>query len=671
MLPFTRAGRRRSLLAAALAAAVWVTAALAQDSPPARHPEQAVPTGAAAAAGATARTGAASLAGPPIQIALDAREAPTGVLHSHLRFPVSGSTLTLAFPQWIPGEHAPGGPLPQMVRLVFTAQGHRIAWHRDDDDIYVFHVDVPPQAREVEADLDFACLIGEEGFRSDICSSYDQLVVNWWQVVLYPTNLPNAQDPFTASIRLPAGWRYATALPLDHAGADGTVAFRTTSLETLVDSPLIAAEHLETFPLGGARSAVLDLSAQTAAALDVPPAVLGHFRRLVAEAEAMFDGPRYSQYHLLLSLGDDIDHYTLEHRESSENRLPTLGLVDPRILRTTASMIPHEYIHAWNGKYRTPRGLDIRTYQDTMRARLIWVYEGLTDYTSNILTARSGFWSEDDLTQSLAFDAAQMTYHTGRTWRPLDDTTAGVRLLFGSDAWSSARRNADLYPESGLIWLEADTIIRARSGGRRSLDDFCKAFFGAASTSKPYDFEDIVAALNGVQPYDWGTFLHTRLESTEPLPPLGGISGSGWTLRYTDERPPFIADMEASRKIDPLWPVWRRSGFIDLRSSIGLLLDEDGTVLDSAPTLAGYRARIMPGMRIIKVNDAPFSLASIEKAVGATLHGGALDLAVANGTHTEHDQLDYHDGLRWPHLVRDPTKPDMLAQIIAPRTQAR
>jgi predicted metalloprotease with PDZ domain len=306
-----------------------------------------------------------------------------------------------------------------------------------------------------------------------------------------------------------------------------------------------------------------------------------------------------------------------------------------------------------------------------MRARLIWVYEGLTDYASNILAARSGFWSEDDLTESLAFDAAQMTYHTGRTWRPLQDTTTGVQLLFGSDAWSSARRNADFYPESGLVWLEADTLIRERSAGRRSLDDFCKAFFGAASSSHPYDFEDIVAALNAVQPYEWADFLHERLESTDRMPPLEGITRSGWKLEYTEERTRFIADMEAVHKIDPLWPEWRTSGFIDLRPSIGLLLDEDGTVLDSAPLLAGYEAGIVPGMRISKVNGAAFSLRSIEQGVAATKRGGVLELDVANGAQTRSRRLAYHDGLRWPRLVRDPSRPDMLAKIAAPRSPSR
>jgi predicted metalloprotease with PDZ domain len=326
-------------------------------------------------------------------------------------------------------------------------------------------------------------------------------------------------------------------------------------------------------------------------------------------------------------------------------------------------------VHAWTGKYRTPRGLDITTYQDTMRARLIWVYEGLTDYASNVLTARSGFWSEDDFAQSLAFDAAQMRYHTGRTWRSLEDTTIGARMLLDSEAWSSARRNTDFYPESGLVWLDADTLIRERSGGKRSLDDFCKAFFGAASTDHPYDFADVVAALNAVEPYDWAAFLRTRLDSTDAEPPLDGVTRSGWHLTYREAPTSLMADMRTVHKVDLLWPLWGESESLDLRSSIGVLVQEDGRVLDAAPGLGGYAAGLRPGMRLVAVNGQHFSLQALEEAVGATRHGGALVLDARNGTHLEHARLDYHDGLRWPHLVRDPARPDMLAAILAPRTQ--
>ena len=606
----------------------------------------------------------------PVKLDLDATHAPTGVLHSHLTFPVSAGPLTLAYPKWIPGEHAPGGPLSQLVKLVFAANGKPLPWRRDDLDMYLFHLDVPAGVHLVEVDLDFACVVGGEGFRSDVCNSYDQLVVNWWQVVLYPPSVPNDRDSFQARIHLPAGWRYSSALPMDREEENNWITFKTVSLKTLVDSPLIAGEHHRRFPLGGQKPAQLDVTTGTAESLDLPPQQVAHFSRLVSEAEAVFGGPRYEHYDLLLSLGDSIDHYTLEHFESSENRLPDHGLSDARILLTTASMIPHEYVHSWNGKYRGPVGLDIKTYQDPMKGELVWVYEGLTDYYGNILAARSGFWTEDQLRQSLAIDAAQMTYHTGRMWRPLQDTAVGVQMLYESpNAWSSARRNTDFYPESGLIWLDADTLIRERSNGERSLDDFCKLFFGAqnGASPKPYTFDYVVAAMNQVQPYDWKKFFRERLDSTNPQPPLAGIERGGWKLAYSEQKPELIEDMEQTHKVDLLWPEWQTWGFIDLRYSIGILVQNDGTVLDSAPGMSAYNAGIVPGMRLLAVNGQRFSLAGIEQAVRQSKNGGALEFQVANGNFTSLARIDYHDGIKFPQLERNSSKADLLRQIAASR----
>jgi predicted metalloprotease with PDZ domain len=605
----------------------------------------------------------------PNRLELDATQAPLGLLHSHLTFPATPGTLTLAYPKWIPGEHSPGGPLSQVVRLTFSANGRPLAWHRDDLDIFVFHVEVPDGVTEVRADLDFACLLGQEGFQSDICSSADQLVVNWWLVVLYPVSLPNDADPFVASIRLPAGWAYNTSLPTARTVPGNAIEFGVVPLKTLVDSPLIAGEHLRTFPLGGPASAVMAVSAESAASLEVPHDVVTHFQRMLAETEMEFDGPRYTKYNLQISLGDAIDHYTLEHFESSENRLPSSGLSDPRVLLTTATMIPHEYIHSWNGKYRTPVGLDITTYQDPMRAGLIWVYEGLTDYISSLIAVRSGFWNEDQFTQSLALDAAEMTYHTGRTWRSLQDTTVGAQMLLVSpNAWVSARRNVDFYPESGLMWLEADTIIREATAGRRSMDDFCRLFFGSRAASKPYTFDDVAAALGEVAPYDWKGFLRSHLESLSATPPLAGIERSGWKLVYTDQKSELIDDMEQVHKIDLLWPEWQSWAFADQRYSIGLLVQDDGTVLDSAPGMSAYLAGVMPGMQLTQVNGAPFTLAALETAIRATATGGRLELTARNGRASTAVALDYHAGLKYPHLVRDPSKPDLLQKILAPRT---
>jgi predicted metalloprotease with PDZ domain len=439
-------------------------------------------------------------------------------------------------------------------------------------------------------------------------------------------------------------------------------------VKTLIDSPLLAGAHLQRIPLGGDHPVTLDLLGETAEALAITPAEKTHFANLVAEAVNIFGGSRYDHYEMELTLGDQTDHYTLEHLQASENRLPTRGLTDARIMLTSASLIPHEYTHSWNGKWRPPVKLDNPLYMDPIDGSLLWLYEGLTEYVGNVLTGRSSFWTEDQVRQSLAIDAAQMATHTGRTWRSLQDTTTGAQLLYTAPmAWSAARRATDFYPESALIWLDADTLIREKTQGKKSMDDFCRTFFApqGGKRPRPYTFEDIVAGMNVVMPYDWRTFLRERLDSTSPQPPLAGIERSGWKLTYTEEMPELMRAMQETRKTDLLWPLWEKADFSDQRYSIGLLVSADGTVMDGSPGMAGLNAGIVPGMRIVEVNGAKFSVEALEQAVKATKQGGGLEFQMENGTFRSSAKVDYHDGLRYPQLERVESKPDMLHEILA------
>ncbi len=325
---------------------------------------------------------------------VDATRAPMGILHAHLVFPVSPGPMKIAYPKWIPGEHAPTGPINQVIRLVFTAGGQQLSWQRDELEPFVFHLDVPGGMKKLEADLDFACEIDVEGFTVAVCSSQNELVLNWNLVAIYSPSVASDQNMFSASLRLPKGWRFGTPLMVERED-EGLIQFRPVSLKTLVDSPVIAGEHFLTFPLGGENPAQMDLIAEDEQALQPSADQKIRFAKLVAEAEALFAGSRYPLYHMQLSLGDQINHYTLEHFESSENRLPNQGLKDPRVLLTSGSLMPHEYVHSWNGKYRPPVGLDNPTFLDPVHGSLLWVYEGLTDYLGNILAARSGIWTPE------------------------------------------------------------------------------------------------------------------------------------------------------------------------------------------------------------------------------------------------------------------------------------
>lgn len=599
---------------------------------------------------------------------VDATRAPMGILHAHLVFPASPGPATIAYPKWIPGEHAPTGPINQIIRLVFKAQGKQLPWQRDELDPFVFHLDLPSGTDELEADLDFACEIDVEGFTAAVCSSQNQLVLNWNLVALYSPSIPITNSMYSASLRLPQGWRYGTPLATERED-QGIIRFKPAALKTLVDSPVIAGEHYLSFPLGGQHPAQMDVIAEDEQALQPTPEQKTHFHNLVSEAEALFGGSRYPLYHMQLSLGNQIDHYTLEHFEASENRLPNNGLTDPRILITSGNLVPHEYVHSWNGKFRPPAGLDNPTYLDPVHGNLLWVYEGLTDYLGNILAARSGIWTEEQFRESLAIDAASMAIHIGRTWRSLQDTTTGAQLLYGApQAWSASRRATDFYAESGLIWLEADTIIREKSQGRRSLDDFCRMFFSPQDGRKPqpYTFDDVVAAMNQVAAFDWRAFFRERLDSTSPQPPYGGLERSGWKLVYAEEKSPLIDDLQATRKPDVLWPLWLKHDFTDLQYSLGLMLGDDGSVMDVVPGMSAFNAGIAPGMQILTVNGLKFSIATMEAAVRNSPIRSP-DLIVANGSFTFPAHLDYRGGARYPRLERDPSRPDVLDEILRPR----
>jgi predicted metalloprotease with PDZ domain len=599
---------------------------------------------------------------------VDATHAPMGILHAHLVFPASPGPATIAYPKWIPGEHAPTGPINQIIRLVFKAQGKQLPWQRDELGPFIFHLDLPSGTSELEADLDFACEVDVEGFTAAVCSSQNQLVLNWNLVALYSPSVPITSSMYSASLRLPQGWRYGTPLDTEHED-QGVIRFKPVTLKTLVDSPVIAGEHYLSFPLGGQHPAQMDVIAEDEEALQPTPEQKTHFKNLVAEAEALFGGSRYPLYHMQLSLGDQIAHYTLEHFEASENRLPNNGLTDPRILITSGNLVPHEYVHSWNGKFRPPAGLDNPTYLDPVHGSLLWVYEGLTDYLGNILAARSGIWTEEQFRESLAIDAASMAIHIGRTWRSLQDTTTGAQLLYGApQAWSAARRATDFYAESGLIWLEADTIIREKSQGRRSLDDFCRLFFSPQDGRKPqpYTFDDVVAAMNQIAAFDWKSFFRNRLDSTSPQPPYGGLERGGWKLVYGEEKSPLITDLQATRKPDVLWPLWLKHDFTDLQYSLGLMLADDGSVMDVVPGMSAFNAGIAPGMQIVTVNGLKFSVATMEAAVRNSPNRSP-DLIVANGSFTFPAHLDYRGGARYPRLERDASRPDVLDQILKPR----
>jgi predicted metalloprotease with PDZ domain len=662
---------RRLLLVAALPALIALHLCFSATTIPVSHAE----------------SGLASqpqTSGPaPIILDVDATGAPRKILHAHLEIPVKPGPLTLLYPKWIPGEHGPTGPITDLAGLKFTAGGKTVAWRRDDIDMFTFHLEVPAGATTLAVELDFLLPATVEGFSSAASATADLAVVSWNQVLLYPAGYNVSELPYVASLRLPKGWHYGTALPVfelgDFRGPTlsnllNVVRFQKTSLETLVDSPVIAGSHFRALTLtdadvrakmsalpGGTPvpSFEIDMASDSEAALQMSPEQIAEYKQLVLEANALFGAHHYQHYHFLYTLSDNVAHFGLEHHESSDDRVGERTLLDEALKKSSADLLPHEFVHSWNGKYRRPAGLATPDYEQPMKGELLWVYEGLTEYLGSVLAARTGLRTPEDQREHLAGIAAYLDRYPGRTWRPLIDTTVAAQLLYNAaGSWAAWRRGVDFYDEGELIWLEADTIIRQQTNGARSLDDFCRRFHGAPSglpMVKPYTFDDVVNTMNEVAPYDWRMFFTTRLNSTEPHAPLGGITNGGWRLVYTDTESDYQKAIEEANKS------------ADFSYSLGLRIGEEGAVGDVIPGTPAYDAGLGPGMKIVAVNGRAYSIDDLRDRIkAAKTSTKPIELLVRNGMSLKTFELDYHDGEKFPHLVRDPSRPDLLEQIIKP-----
>jgi len=614
---------------------------------------------AVSAGGATKPTATpASPASPPtVTLAVDATAAPRKIFHATLKIPAAPGDLTLYYPKWIPGEHAPDGPVIDLAGLKFFAAGKTLKWRRDLLDGFTLHVEVPTGVSEISAELDFLSPATFEGGFSAGSSATDKLaIISWNQVLLYPKGFKSDDINYSASLKLPEGWKFGTPLPV--IGQSGNeIKFATVSLTTLVDSPVITGEFLKVVPLASNPVTEMDIAADSAAALEAPPEVWDHYRSLVDQAQKLFGAHHYRDYHFLYTLSDHVAHFGLEHHESDDSRVGERSLVDDGARKMSASLLPHEYVHSWNGKFRRPADLATPDYQQPMQDDLLWVYEGLTNYLGFVLTARSGLLTPDQDRDDLALTAASLDHTPGREWRNLQDTAdAAPQLYFSSRSWNSWRRSTDFYDEDTLNWLWADVIIRQQTNGAKTLDDFCHLFHGAPSTApmvKPYTFDDVVNTLNQVAAYDWRSFWTERLTNHGPGAPLGGIAGSGWKVVY-DETP---SAMESG--------FMGARNFVDATYSLGLILNDDGSIGDTIEGMPAALAGIGPGMKLVAVNGRRFSGEVLRDALKSAKTGSApIELLVENTDYYKTYKIDYRGGEKYPHLVRDDSKPDLLSEIL-------
>ncbi len=595
---------------------------------------------------------------PPITLTVDASEVHERRIQARLVIPAQPGRLTLFYPKWIPGTHAPDGPIRRLGGLKLTAAGKQIAWQRDPLDMFTFHCEVPAGANRVEVELAYMLTAFQDPLEvsAGVVASPHLAIINWNSLLLYPKGSAADEQPFLASLRLPKGWKYGTGLEIAK-NSDDTIEFQPAPLTRLVDSPVIAGEFFRTIPLKGEPIPhQIDLAAEDAKALELSPEFITHMKLLVAESGALFGARHYRSFRFLLGLSERVPAFGLEHHECSVNTASPKALAgDARAKWWLTFLLPHEYLHSWNGKYRRPAAMVGRDFQQPQQTDLLWVYEGLTQYLGLVLDARSGLWTPEQFREDLALIAADLDRRfKGRTWRPLADTAvaAQVPAMASQHTW---RGGSDYYYEGVLIWLEADVLIRQKSKGKRSLDDFCRKFFGGEGWQpiKPYSFDDVVSTLNEVSPHDWRAYFNSRISSTSPTAPLGGIEEGGWRLTYNDVLPETL----------------KARGLLDESYSLGVWLTKDGTIMEVIPGMPAAKAGLRSGMKLIAINGKRFSEERIRKAVKATKTAAApLNFLMENGDDFKTYTVNYRGGEKYPHLERAQDRPDLLSQILKPLT---
>lgn len=599
----------------------------------------------------------AVLAEEAISVTVDATRAQQKLLHADLTIPVKPGPLSLYYPKWIPGEHGPDGPIANLTGLKFEMDGKTIPWQRDLLDVFTFHLEIPAGVSHLHASYDY--------IEPDGGSATDKLMVlEWNEVVLYPANVPAEKLTYEAKLLIPDGWKFGTALPVENETRN-RISFKPISLDLLVDSPVIAGEFyraIDLTPPGEPIHHEIDMVADSEASLHMSPENQKQMTNLVAESGKLFGARHYRDYHFLLTLSDHVAHFGLEHHESNDSRMPERTLLLPSSGMSLGGLLAHEFVHSWSGKFRRPADLTVPYYQQPMKTGLLWGYEGMTDYFGPLLAARSGLWTPEQYHEYLASISAMLgPGRPGRTWRPLLDTAiAEAGLGFGGrGGWLNWRRGSDYYEEGDLLWLEVGTIIHRESNGKKSVDDFCQAFYGGPNHGpevKTYTFDELVNALNGIAPFDWAAFFHSRLNSTSAEAPTGGIENGGWKVVFNAEPPKSEA---------------RRGGPGDLYS-IGLQVGNDGVVSDSIGGSPAFEAGISSQMKIIGVNGRVYSQDVLSDAIkAATDTSQPITLLVVVDDYFRTCKINYHSGPRYPHLVRDGTRADYLDELIKPRAASQ
>ena len=627
------------------------TAALAQTQP---MPESAPPTPAIQAARDIPYAGT-------LKLAVDATDLDRKIWNVTTTIPVSKSgDFVFFYPQWVPGGHAPRNDLDKLAGLVVTANGKRIPWTRDVVNVFAFHVDVPAGTKELKIQYQFLTAVEARVGRTEV--TQEMLNLQWLQVAMYPAGYYTRQIPVEASVKLPEGWKLATAL--ETAKVDGQVTtFKTTTIETLVDSPIFAGKYFKSVELDptGPAPVRLNMVADSPELLEAKPEHIQVHKDLVQQAYKLFGSHHYDRYEFLVALSDRIGGIGLEHHRSSENRVSPKYFTEWDKNFVGRDLLSHEFTHSWNGKFRRGADLFTPTLNTPMRDSLMWVYEGQTQYWGYVLAARSGLLTKQQTLDAIAGTAAVYDNRRGRDWRPVQDTTNDPIIASRKPlSWLSWQRSEDYYSEGQLVWLDADTLIREKTGGKKSLDDFAKAFFGVDNGSfvvRTYTFDDVVAGLNGVVAHDWAKFLKTRIQEVQEKAPLDGLERGGYKLVYTATPTEFAKSAETRARNTPL------------TYSLGLTVGSDGVLSDVQWGGPAFKAGLTQGLTVVAVNGEAYDSEKLKNAVTAAMkpENPLVELLIKDGGRYKMVKLDYRGGLRYPRLEKIASVPSRLDDILAPR----
>lgn len=592
--------------------------------------------------------------GGTIRLEVDASDTVQRVFRVKETIPVATSgPMTLLLPEWLPGNHAPRGQIEKISGLTFTADGKPIAWKRDPLNVFAFMLDVPQGTREVVAQFQF--LSATQPNQGRVVVTPKMLNIQWEAVSLYPAGYYTRQIPVQATVTYPDGWQAATALRGARTGS--TVSYETIDYEALQDSPVFAGRHFKPIDLGS--NVTLNIVADDADELDAKPDQIAKHKKLVDEAGALFGAYHFNHYDFLLAITDEMGGIGLEHHRSSENQ------VEPGYFKKWGdgealldrNLLPHEFTHSWDGKFRRPDLLWTPDFNVPMQDNLLWVYEGQTQFWGYVLGARSGLFTKQETLDAYAHIAAKLDTTRGREWRPMEDTTHDpIISARRPKGWSSWQRSEDYYNEGLMVWLEADAIIRKQTRGAKGLDDFAKAFFGI----KPgdwgqvvYNRDDVIRTLNGVAPYDWASFFRTHVDSTSRETPKGGFTLGGYRLVYGETPGAYTRAAEGSGKN------------VDQSFGVGLIVKNDGEISNVVWDSAAFKAGLASGAKIVAINGDEYSGDVFKAALKAAK---PMQLIIKQDKYYRTLTLAYSDGLRYPRLEKTGEGDGSLDRLLKPRT---